>query len=56
MNTYIPEPVAFMMALLIKGTFEHIAATTCKPNRLGKIKLTLKDLLIMKALKITLYV
>lgn len=34
----IPEPVAFMIALLIKGTFEHIAATTCKTKQLGGIQ------------------
>lgn len=29
---HIPEPVAFMIALLIKGTLEHIAATTCRAS------------------------
>jgi len=32
---HIPESVAFMIALLIKGTFEHIAATTCRAGSFG---------------------
>lgn len=33
---YIPQPVASMTALLIKGTLEHIAATTFMNNQIVK--------------------
>lgn len=34
----IPQLVAFIIASLIKGTFEHIAATTCTISELGDIR------------------
>lgn len=38
-HEYIPQLVAFIIALLIKGTFEHIAATTCTiSSKLGDIR------------------
>jgi hypothetical protein len=37
-HEYIPQLVAFIIALLIKGTFEHIAATTCTISKLVDIR------------------